>query len=979
MKRLRRSITTQVTVTFAFVSAVVVAAFAVMTVTAGHLQSTDHQRTGSTRALVAANQLEESVLDLETGLRGYLLAGRPAFLQPYQAAVGRYPRLDRGLQAATAGDDQAHRLSLAISAAVSGYISRWAAPVIRTAQTNLDAARRLEAGGAGKARVDAMRAQFSTLLEHETTIHAEQVSRASGLATLVRVLGLAATVLFLILIVATALRTQRALVAPLRRLAGAVSAISAGDLSARVPEGGAAEVGSVVAGFNEMANALARQRESLDDHQSELEAQKSELEQALVALEERTAYIEHVREFGDQMVAEGSSVETVAVAALRGLGDGAECEVGAVYLRDADGEEFVPVATRGLMPHDVGALIEPGHALAGRALAESAPVTVSYGETTLEIEGLSGPHRVLHELHLPIRHGEETVGAISLGRLHDEPFSPMDLQLISDMAERTGAACTQALATRRLSRTARDLGAVLATIDEGVYGVDIAGRVTLVNRAALEITGYTREELAGGNSHELLHHSHEDGSPYALADCPVFQAMQTGTAIRVTDEVFWRQDGTPFPVEYSAAPLFEDDKITGAVVTFLDRTGRRQLARQRDTVHAITRVFAAGSSLEDSRPLLLAAVCEGLGFELGLTWQPADESGLLAPVSSYAAPGYEDLVDTLGAQRLSMEGTLAGLGANWRDPVVCANLEVEPPRPGWAPDPRLRIGVGLPVLSRDGALISIAELFCSRDISEDGLVDTLRAVAGQVAQHIERQRGEEETQRMKDQIVSNVSHELRTPLTAIDGWVHVLLGEEPGPLTDEQRRFLGIVKRNSDRLMRLVGDLLVAGQIEAGKLSLEIEDVDVAAVARDTAESVAHSAQAKRIALMVHAAAPVNVRGDRQRLGQLLSNLVANAIKFTPDEGSVDIRVRQVEGTCRISVADTGIGIPRADRKHLFERFYRASTATASGITGTGLGLAISKAIAESHGGTLELADEDGPGTVFVVELPLTMREEVYT
>src|SRR5581483_4990929 len=141
----------------------------------------------------------------------------------------------------------------------------------------------------------------------------------------------------------------------------------------------------------------------------------------------------------------------------------------------------------------------------------------------------------------------------------------------------------------------------------------------------------------------------------------------------------------------------------------------------------------------------------------------------------------------------------------------------------------------------------------------------LRAIASQIAQHVERQRGEEETQRMKDQIVANVSHELRTPLTAIDGWVHVLMGEEPGPLTDEQRRFLGIVKRNSDRLMRLVGDLLVAGQIEAGKLSLEIEDVDVAALAREMAESVAHSAQSKRIALMVHAAAPVRVRGGRPR------------------------------------------------------------------------------------------------------------------
>jgi signal transduction histidine kinase len=232
---------------------------------------------------------------------------------------------------------------------------------------------------------------------------------------------------------------------------------------------------------------------------------------------------------------------------------------------------------------------------------------------------------------------------------------------------------------------------------------------------------------------------------------------------------------------------------------------------------------------------------------------------------------------------------------------------------------------------------------------------------------------------MKDQIVANVSHELRTPLTAIDGWVHVLLGEEPGPLTDEQRRFLGIVKRNSDRLMRLVGDLLVAGQVEAGKLKLERDEVDVAELARETAELVATTAAAKRIALEVHADDPIIVHGDRQRLGQLLSNLVANAIKFTPEEGVVEVRVGRRNGSCQISVRDTGIGIPKADREHLFERFYRASSATERGITGTGLGLAISKAIAESHDGTIGLADEDGPGTKFVVELPLTTRKEVYS
>src|SRR6185437_14799490 len=121
--------------------------------------------------------------------------------------------------------------------------------------------------------------------------------------------------------------TQRGLVMPLRRLADAVSAITAGDLSARVPPGGTAEVGAVVDGFNRMADALAEQRESLDDHQSELEAQKTELEHTLGTLEERNAHIDLVREFADQMIAAGSSVETVAVAALRSLGDAAGCEV----------------------------------------------------------------------------------------------------------------------------------------------------------------------------------------------------------------------------------------------------------------------------------------------------------------------------------------------------------------------------------------------------------------------------------------------------------------------------------------------------------------------------------------------------------------------------------------------------------------------------------------------------------------------------
>jgi PAS domain S-box-containing protein len=347
-------------------------------------------------------------------------------------------------------------------------------------------------------------------------------------------------------------------------VARGVAAITAGDFSARIPPGGTAEVGEVADGFNRMADALMRQRRDLEDHQSELEAQKTELEHALGSLEERNAHIDLVRRFGDEMVAEGASVETVAVAALRGMGDGAACDVGAVYLVDLDSEAFTAVATRGVRPDEIEPTVQPGHSLAGRALAEGSLVSVSYDEATLQAAGLTGPRRVVHELHVPIRHGGQTLGVISLGRLRDEPFSAPDLQLISDLVERTGAGCVQALATRRLSRTARDLGAVLETMDEGVYGMDTAGEIILVNRAAVELTGYSREELMGANAHELLHHSHEDGTPYAVADCPIYHSSQSGEGVRVTDEVFWRKGGNAFPVEYSDYPLFEDERLSGA-------------------------------------------------------------------------------------------------------------------------------------------------------------------------------------------------------------------------------------------------------------------------------------------------------------------------------------------------------------------------------------------------------------------------------
>jgi PAS domain S-box-containing protein len=228
-----------------------------------------------------------------------------------------------------------------------------------------------------------------------------------------------------------------------------------------------------------------------------------------------------------------------------------------------------------------------------------------------------------------------------------------------------------------------------------------------------------------------------------------------------------------------------------------------------------------------------------------------------------------------------------------------------------------------------------------------------------------------ELDRLKDEFVALVSHELRTPLTSIRGYLELVIDGEAGPVTDDQRQFLGVVERNANRLLDLVGDLLFLAQIEAGKLSLEVGAVDFAAVAADSVETNRPLAEEKRITLTLATSPLPLLAGDRARLGQLLDNLVSNAIKFTPEGGRVDVRASSSRGTAVVEVRDTGMGIAAEEQEHVFERFFRTSRATEQAIQGTGLGLAISKAIVQAHGGRITLASTEGEGATFRVTVPI--------
>jgi signal transduction histidine kinase len=228
-----------------------------------------------------------------------------------------------------------------------------------------------------------------------------------------------------------------------------------------------------------------------------------------------------------------------------------------------------------------------------------------------------------------------------------------------------------------------------------------------------------------------------------------------------------------------------------------------------------------------------------------------------------------------------------------------------------------------------------------------------------------------ELDRLKDDFVASVSHELRTPLTSIRGYLELLREGEAGELTEEQQQFVSIVERNSDRLLRLVGDLLFVAQVEAGKITLDPGPTDVEELVRQAVDAARPAATEKGIEFDLDLEGLSELHADRARLAQVLDNLISNALKFTSPGGHVAVRTTQHADVVVIEVSDDGMGMSEEDQEQLFQRFFRTASATEQAIQGTGLGLAIVKAIVEAHDGVISVESVAGKGTIFRVELPL--------
>jgi len=496
------------------------------------------------------------------------------------------------------------------------------------------------------------------------------------------------------------------------------------------------------------------------------------------------------------------------------------------------------------------------------------------------------------------------------------------------------------------------LGAVLDALVEPILITDAEGRLTFANASAAHAFGAAHDV---GRAIDSLLDRHPartpDGAPLAAARHPIRRALSQGQAV-IGAELTLELDGRPATFLVNSVPLRDQaGQLSGTVSMFHDVTGARQLEREAaehaaqlqtlvDLVHEGIFIVAADGAL---------LFTNGLGRAL-LGDMPPDER-------PYARIGRLMIRHADG--RLLSGAELPSTRALHGETVPEMDLLIS-----GADGVTHRARVRAHPLRRDGRVY--AAVVTWRDVSEEA-----RALADLEA----ARAAAEEANQLKDDFIAALSHELRTPLQPILGWTEVL--RRHGKLDDVTSRAMEVVHRNIRQQVRLVDDLLDLSRILHGKFMLRFETFDLREQVRAAVEAFEEPAVLKRVRLASTVPGePVMMWGDAARVHQIVSNLLANALKFTAAAGRVGVRLETRERRAIIEVDDSGEGIAPADLAIIFEPFRQGQQATRRG--GLGIGLDLVRRLTEMHGGTVTVASAGlGHGARFRVELPLARPEAV--
>jgi PAS domain S-box-containing protein len=572
------------------------------------------------------------------------------------------------------------------------------------------------------------------------------------------------------------------------------------------------------------------------------------------------------------------------------------------------------------------------------------------------------------------------LGAVSIGKGHLRRVGK--LKVGRGFSERLNEVLSEATDRKDTASLSAEIAmAVVETSHEAFVGMDAEGVITTWNPAAEETFGWEAEDVIGKPVADTL-------APEDLRD-PFRKALErflwTGEAEDLDERVelgVLHRDGHEVPVEATISSFKGTDGGLHFHAFMRDMSSREAEEERRHRAEtyreaqlAVAGVLASSPSIADALPRVIEALAENLDWDLCAHWAAGQGSVSVTCKSFWT----RESVDAEEYKRVASEITLnAGEGLPGRvleskSPVMIEDVGEGPAsvRTELAAQAGLRGSMAMPLLL-EGHVAGVLEFFSrhARPVDEE-LIQTLSVISSQIGQFIDRREAEAQSEKIKDEFFSLVSHELRTPLTSVIGYTDMLAKKEGSKLSEQGRKMIDVIKRNAKREMRLVGDLLLLVRIEGGRFELLPGKVELPQIAAQSVEAAGPAAEKMGIRLNLKSDPVPAFEGDPDRLGQVIDNLLTNAIKFTYGDGEVAVRIAQEGVFAVIEVADNGRGISEEDQQHLFERLYRASSATEDHVPGTGLGLTIVKAITEAHGGQINVRSELGKGTTFRIELPM--------
>jgi PAS domain S-box-containing protein len=473
----------------------------------------------------------------------------------------------------------------------------------------------------------------------------------------------------------------------------------------------------------------------------------------------------------------------------------------------------------------------------------------------------------------------------------------------------------QSHSMQQVQMPGHDMLTVIDSLSEGVFVIDNEWRYTYVNKATEELVGRSREELLGKNVWELF--------PEAVDTVIYSESMK---AVQ-------EQQSRQFEVFYPPLNKWFESKIypthQGLTVFSRDITDRK------DAEEKLARYAAIVTSSDD------AIVSKTLNGTI-TSWNDAAErmfgytaeEAIGQPITLIIPPElHQEEVEIIGKLRRG---------------IPIQHYETVRQRKDGT---RVNVSLSIsPVKDSGGNVIGAAKI--ARDIS-----DRL------------------ELERRKDEFISIASHELKTPITTLKGFIQLLLRKFERQGMPEAVPTLKKMEAQVDRLTRLIDELLDASKIHAGRLDYEVESVDLVALLRETMELL--QATSPTHTLIVSGAREAWIMGDKDRLGQVLTNLITNAIKYSPQANKVELSITASNKTVTLRVRDYGIGISKEHQRDIFDRFYRVPDGLQVS-SGLGMGLYITHEIVKRHGGEITVESEDGKGSTFVVSLPVKKNSNTW-